>query len=402
MRTPARRTPGFTVVEILVVLGIVIGVISTVIVGLNAAASRARTANTEFLMNSIVSAISRFRSETGYLPLPLGDPQLIGSTVGTAYGPSGGPPTDCGWARDGLRFASLDVLADGSPNYGAWGARSRTLQLTGSVTALPEFLLGPGDRSQDGYGVIRPGGVLPTVTNTPGYREQPVLGIRNPGQDGLWGAYTNPRPGELPSGVFRSRNLAPIAGAGASGGSQGVADGNGPGDLEPEAAWSLQKRQAKFNPFLKGKSLGPYLEVKSDGEIGALVGFERNSKLPQFGTPLVAKPGEVGNFDAYPKVLLDYFGNPIVYYRRGWLNNDPRTTDQSWSLADIVALRPARFGSGEDFDAMPDAAGDGGASRAARAAEFALLSFGPDRRWNPQVRADPEGFNEDNLVRFGP
>jgi hypothetical protein len=51
---------------------------------------------------------------------------------------------------------------------------------------------------------------------------------------------------------------------------------------------------------------------------------------------------------------------------------------------------------------MPDQAGDTSASRAARAAEFALLSIGPDRRWNPQVRADEAGFNEDNLVRFGP
>jgi hypothetical protein len=34
--------------------------------------------------------------------------------------------------------------------------------------------------------------------------------------------------------------------------------------------------------------------------------------------------------------------------------------------------------------------------------EFALLSFGPDQRWNPNIRADAEGYNEDNIVRFGP
>ncbi|MFM8785001.1 MAG: type II secretion system protein, partial [Phycisphaerales bacterium] len=85
MRIPARRTAGFSVVEILVVLGIVIGVISTVIVGLNVAAGRARTANTEFLLNSMTSAITRFRSETGYLPLSLGDPGLLGGS-GTPRG----------------------------------------------------------------------------------------------------------------------------------------------------------------------------------------------------------------------------------------------------------------------------------------------------------------------------
>ena len=74
-----------------------------------------------------------------------------------------------------------------------------------------------------------------------------------------------------------------------------------------------------------------------------------------------------------------------------------------WSeVADIVALRPARFAPGDDVPAMPDQAGDNGASRAALGAEFGLLSFGPDQRWNPQVRADTAGFNEDNIVRFGP
>ena len=371
MRTPARRSAGFSVVEILVVLGIVIGVISAVIVGLNVAASRARTANTEFLLNSMTSALSRFRSETGYLPLSLGDPGLVGGN-GTPRGPINQPPT-LGWARDGLSIGPMPTAADGSPAYGAWGPQGRQrLQLVGSPTTLPEFLLGLGDRSQDGYGVIKPGGVLPTdaaTMNTPGYREQPTLGIRDPGRDGLWGAYVSPRQGSPGNGLFASRNLA-----------------------SPNAAGNAEKT----NPFLKGKSLGPYLEVKSDAEVGALLGFAGD------GTPQVAKPGEVNDFDAYPKVFLDYFGNPIMYYRRGWVNGDPRTIDQSWSLADIVALRPARFGNGEDFDAMPDQAGDTSASRAARASEFALLSIGPDRRWNPQVRADEAGFNEDNLVRFGP
>jgi type II secretory pathway pseudopilin PulG len=371
-RTPGRPR-GFSVVEILVVLGIVIAVISTVVVGLNLAASRARVANTEFLMSSISNALSRFRSETGYLPVALGDPSIPGIGTGTPRGPVTGAPTP-GWGRDGLKPPSL-AQVNGAPNYGAWNPAERQgLQLTGSVTSLPEFLLGPGDRSQDGYGVIMVGGALPTATDTPGYREQPALGIRNPGSDGLWGAWTNWRSGTTGGGLFAARNLATPS-----------AVGN-----DPTSA--AEKR----NPLLKGKSLGPYLEVKSDAEIGALIGFAAD------GTPQVAKAGEVNDFDAYPKVFLDYFGKPIMYYRRGYLNDDPRTIDRSWSLADIVALRPARFAPGDDVPAMPDQAGDNGASRAALGAEFGLLSFGPDQRWNPQVRADPAGFNEDNIVRFGP
>jgi type II secretory pathway pseudopilin PulG len=357
---------GFTVVEILVVLGIVIGVISTLIVGLGYGARRARIANTEFLMNSIVAGLTRFRAETGYMPPILGVPSQVGSGVaGTAFG-------QLGWCRDMLEPPSLAAAQNGGPAYGSWSTTQRqNLQKWCSATTIPEYLLGLGDRSQDGYGVIMEGtGALPTNTNTPGYREQPALGIRNPGSDGGWGSLLNPRTGTQGKGVFGSRNLASTAPA------TGNADST--------------------SAFLRGKSLGPYLEVKSDSEIGGITGFQTD------GTPIVAKPGEINNFDLAPKCLLDFFGKPVIFYRRGYLNGDPRSTDRTWSLADIVALRPQRFGPGEDVDAMPDGNNDSGASRAAMSSEFALLSFGPDQRWNPTIRADTEGYNEDNIVRFGP
>ena len=367
-RSVIRR--GFTVVEILVVLGIVIGVISTLIVGLGYGARRARIANTEFLMNSIVVGLKLFSSETGYMPPILGVPSQVGSGVtGTAFG-------QLGWCRDMLDPPSLAGTQNGGPTYGSWStAQRQNLQKWCSATTIPEYLLGLGDRSQDGYGVIMEGtGALPTNTNTPGYREQPALGIRNPGPDGGWGSRINPRVnpsnGVQGQGLFGSRNLAsPVPAI---------------GNADSTSA------------FLRGKSLGPYLEVKSDSEIGGLTGFQTD------GTPIVAKPGEINNFDLAPKCLLDFFGKPIIYYRRGYLNRDPRSTDRTWSLADIVALRPQRFNPGEDVNAMPDANNDSGASRAALSSEFALLSFGPDQRWNPNIRADTEGYNEDNIVRFGP
>jgi hypothetical protein len=267
---------------------------------------------------------------------------------------------------------SLAGTQNAGPAYGTWSATQRqNLQKWCSVTTIPEYLLGLGDRSQDGYGVImEANGALPSNTNTPGYREQPALGIRNPGSDGGWGSLLNPRTGTQGKGLFGSRNLA------VSVPTTGNADSS--------------------NVFLRGKSLGPYLEVKSDSEIGGLTGFQTD------GTPIVAKPGEINNFDLAPKCLLDFFGKPIIFYRRGYLNGDPRSTDRTWSLADIVALRPQRFGPGEDVNAMPDGNNDNGASRAAMASEFAFLSFGPDQRWNPTIRADTEGYNEDNIVRFGP
>ena len=55
------------------------------------------------------------------------------------------------------------------------------------------------------------------------------------------------------------------------------------------------------------------------------------------------------------------------------------------------------------FDGLvPDAQGDTSANRAALAAEYALFSSGPDQSWDPTTRADAQGYNEDNIVRFGP
>ena len=371
----ARRHPrtvaGFSVVELLVVIGILIAIISSLVVGLGYAARKARVANTEFLMNTIMTSLVQFRSETGYLPPVLGDPrQMPGGPAGTALG-------QLGWCRDALVSPEpFPGNQNDGPAYGSWSTADReTIQRWRSATTIPEYLLGPGDRSQDGYGVIlESGGALPANTGTPGYREQPALGIRSPGADGLWGALLNPRSGTAGGGLFASRNLA----------STNPAQGNTNGASGQDPS------------LLKGKSLGPYLELKSESDIGAVTGFESN------GTPITARSGEINGFDAAPKCILDYFGKPILYYRRGYLNGDPKRLDRRWTLADVVALRPPVFGLGEAIDAARDDNNDTSASRAALTAECALLSFGPDTRWDPTVRADVAGYNEDNIVRFGP
>jgi type II secretory pathway pseudopilin PulG len=366
MHGPPSARRAFTVVELLVVIGIVIGIISTLLVGLNIASRRARGANTEFLMNSIVTALTRFRSEVGYFPVALGDPgQLAGDAVVPAQPPARG------WCRAGLNAGApaVGVDAAGEAVYDGWSTADRArIQRSASSTSLPEFLVGPGDRSEDGYGIILDNGAFPPA-GSPGYREQPAVGIRDPGRDGLWGAWTAPRAGQNANGSFLSRNLA---------------------------AATVQGNNEKTNPLLKGKSLGPYLELKNASDLGALRSIRAD------GTHEVVLEGEDPNFNALPKVFLDAFGGPIMYYRRGYVNLDPKQPNPNWSLADVVALRPDRFGPGEDMNAMPDGRGDPSASRAARSAEFGLVSLGPDKRWNVDVRVDPAGANEDNIRRLGP
>ena len=382
-----RDARGFSVVELLVVIGILIAIISSFVVGLGFAARKARVANTEFLMNSVAIALTKFKSDVGYYP------PVLASNVGMPGGTGGTPIGTYGWARDAVRPRALPPAASPSsgPSYGSWSLDDlRGVQAWCSNTSLVEYLIGPGDRSQDGYGVILgANGALPANTTTPGYREQPAAGIRNPGPDGAWGAFLNPRNGQPANGSFRSRNLAAI----------NVNSGAG----DPVMGNTNDISAAQSRQFLRGKSIGPYLELSGGIDIAGMTGFDGD------GIPLVARPGEDAYSDALPKVLLDYFGKPIVYYRRPYLNDDPATVDRRYSLVDVIVLRPQVIPPGEEAVGCRDATpGQGGVNtedrgtRAAAAAEFALFSFGPDTRWNPLVRADPDGFNEDNIVRLGP
>jgi type II secretory pathway pseudopilin PulG len=384
VRAPA-GVRGFSVVELLVVIGILIAIISTLIVGLGFAARKARIANTEFLMNSVAIGLAKFKTDVGYYP------PVLASTFGMP-GQSGGTPIGTfGWARDCVPPHRFPGSADGGPKYASWDNDDlRAAQAWCSNTSIVEYLVGPGDRSQDGYGVIlEGGGALPAAVSTPGYREQPSFGIRHPGPDGAWGAWTNPRNGQQPNGMFRSRNLAAIQAA------------TGQGDAI--AGNTNNVSNAQSIQFLRGKSIGPYLELSTGIDIAGMTGFDPD------GVPLVARPGEDGYSDSLPKVLLDYFGKPIVYYRRPYLDNDPSTVDRRASLVDVIPLRPQVIPPGEEAVGCQDATPnqdpqfpENRGSRAALAADFALFSFGPDMRWNPLSRVDPDGYNEDNIVRFGP
>jgi type II secretory pathway pseudopilin PulG len=352
----------FTVVELLVVMGIIIGIVATLVVGLTAASRSARVANTEFMMNTMASALATFRNETGYLPPILSAPnQVITGAPTTAFG-------TIGWGRDLVFSPNIGSTPPPANHWANWSNIDQdTIQRYVSATSMAEYLLGLGDRSQDGYGVILDGtGALPPG-GTPGSREQPTAGIRHPGADGVWGAVLNPRATMAGNGMFASRNLAVAAVAG----------------------------NDTSSGFLKGKSLGPYMELKDRDSIGALIGFQAD------GTPLVAKPGEINNFDLAPKVILDYFGKPILYYRRGYVNHDPKTTNSNWSLADVFVLRPQRFAEGDAVNGLPDSNNDGSTSRQLLSAGFALMSFGPDQRWNPTARVDSTGYNADNIIRSG-
>jgi type II secretory pathway pseudopilin PulG len=251
------------------------------------------------------------------------------------------------------------------PTLGYTPAYFNAIQDWHSVTSLAEFLLGYGPESEDGHD---------------------GLGIRNPGPDGYWGAST-----VLQTGISGT-----------------------PGTFEYRTAYL---NSAASESYRQGRVYGAYLQLRDDRLLGAI---DPNAGPDEDGKYRVFFPGESGYDPAWPKVIVDYWGEPIRYYRRPYppggisrgyriVRNGP--LDLVPSLSHVIALRPWSFRDGEDVDIRPatngftfaDDEGDVSTSRALNAAEFAFYSSGPSRRFDQTVRVDRDGedLNIDNIVELG-
>ncbi len=139
---------GFTLIELLIVTAMIILLLSILIVAVNRASRTAQITNTRALMNSINSALVRFRDDVGYLPPVLGvERELDVFAIPDPTIPD--PPDDAGYVQ--------------------------AVQDWYSVTSLAEYLLGYGEGAEDGYGYV-------------GVGEVPRVGIRERGTDAVWGA----------------------------------------------------------------------------------------------------------------------------------------------------------------------------------------------------------------------
>ncbi len=136
-RERLRRHRGFTLVEVLIVIGIIIVLVTILIVALASATTRAGAARTTTLLQSLEQSTSRFREDHGVLPQILDDGRNV-----RMYGPN--PQRPYPLAGD---FAGLQDW---------W-----------SITSSAEYLIGYGGPGQDGAD---------------------GLGIRGPGREGAWGA----------------------------------------------------------------------------------------------------------------------------------------------------------------------------------------------------------------------
>ena len=349
----------FTIIELLTVVGIIVVLVGLLVVAVSSASKVAQGASTRSMMGAVSRALTQFKTDMGYLPPVLGSPTTGASTVFPGY----------------LRDLVLPPILPNAPTP----LQVTQIQNYYSMTSMVEYLIGPGGRDEDGYGAIG----IPANT-TQGFKELPPAGIRSPLKDGVWGAYSNPGPGNQTLGNFSRRNL-------------------------PQG--SAANTSAVAN--VSGRVLGPYLELKDGSLLGAIVGTDSVT-----GQPIVARAGDNNWKQDAPKVLLDYYGQPIRFYRKGYVNGDPKRiggkkvgegtgTDVGWDLSDIFVLRPQRFDLDTGIEDVPenllvaDGNGDISTTRSLRMADFALFSSGPDQRADFTVRRDATLFNEDNIVEVG-
>lgn len=346
LRLDPRR--GFTIVELLVVTAVAILLISILVLAVSGATRAAQKSNTIALMDSIKKGLIQFKEDIGYYPRLLGAPIPSVTNARDLYPPPN--PDD----PTGQPFA-------------------QRVQPWYSVTSIPEFLVGTGHHYEDGYGIVRDD--APNASSYPSRwrHETPGYAIRHPGPDGIWGAAAS-------GGTVAARR--PAFGSEAS----------------PTAADI-------------GKSYGPYIDLKDQSILAAVVDFDAQGAVVKFSNEML--PAE---WEAAPKAIVDYWGRPIRYYRRpyprGALGQSYRAVDRTGdgivdvvpTLSDFYYLRPFEVSPREAKDTrFEDAAEDTTTSHQLDAAEFALLSTGPDKKLTTAKRYDdPEYYNRDNIIEVGP
>ena len=354
----ARRA--FTIIELLTVVGVIVVLAGLLVVAVSSASKAAQAASTRSMMGAVSRGLTQFKTDLGYLPPVLGSPGTGASQTGSV-----------GYLRD---LVIPPILTGGSTPL-----QVTQIQNYYSMTSMVEYLIGPGGKDEDGYGAI---GTVSQWTDPAvkiaALKESPAAGIRSPQKDGVWGAYSNPNAGTQSLGNFSRRNLP-----------QGI------------------NANTSTVANVSGRMLGPYLELKDGSLLGAIVGTDSVT-----GQPIVARAGDNNWNPTAPKVLLDYYGQPMRYYRKGYANGDPKRiggklvgggfgAGVGWDLSDIFVLRPQRFDPNTEIDGLADALGDTASSKSLQMADFALFSSGPDQRADFTVRRDATLFNEDNVVEVG-
>lgn len=353
---PVRRA--FTLVEILVAMGIIVILISLLVVAAGGARTGAMRSTTDMRLDALAQAVSRFEQDTGYLP-PLLDND-----------------------RAGVQGLEPTRIMDGQfPKYLA------IMQGRYSYTSPAEYLLGYGTVDEDGVD---------------GY------GMRHPGEDGWWNASFND-DGELgrPELADRRPDL-------------GVVSGNVDTHRGQVIGPYLEVDDPSMVASLGWDASAGTWDGSIDPATGQPVayqpgteGYHRNAPkviVDAWGTPIryyrinhpPGNPGGRYRADYQPVQSDDGSASPWTY---------------SPSLSEYFALRSWEFDDGQAADywfidasgnrwgdfSNPDSGppfGDPTTGASLQAGRFAFLSGGADRRIYDWARVDQPGEAHASLTNW--
>src|SRR5438552_9525784 len=250
LRIPFKNVRGFTIIELLVAIAIIILLLSILIVAVNAATRTSQKTRTQFLMNTIQQGLVHFKAEIGYFPPVLGanynsnppiqDYRRLVDWRGGDYTP---------YNTDDITPPS-PAPPPNNPNY------KNAVQKYYSYTSIAEYLIGWASHREDGYGRV------PNLGDPQGWNsETPAVGIRHPGPDRVWGADVGPVANRMKYGNANYGSVAAPYG------------------------------------FDKGRVYGPYFELKDERLMGAINGTDAN------GNPIIVFAGDVpaATFETLPK-----------------------------------------------------------------------------------------------------
>ncbi|MAI66648.1 MAG: hypothetical protein CMJ26_02075 [Phycisphaerae bacterium] len=364
---------GFTIIELLITISIIVVLVSTLVLALTSARTAAQVAETQSRLTALKNATVRFKEEVGYLPAVLDTGRNLASFPIF-------PSDDSGSPQQMYRYQAQDWY---------------------SITSPAEFFVGYGNRDQDGYGRTTDPSLDPNQFPN-SYEEMPRFGIRHPSMDGVWRA----------TDVWASTG-------------QGLLT-----DRVPSTRGSL------IGPYLEIENDQMYGRIIPDSSGNPTVDpITGETKVFYPGDPEL-EAFTMDERQVLPMVVVDTWGSPIRYYRPLYpVGSDPnlpltgisRVYPQSNSylrptLSDYIALRPWDFQPDKVIDgAIPDyingindTTGDRSTTIELQAGQFAYFSPGPDKQVNDLIRADFFGLpgnqdenatqevNEDNIVEIGP
>ena len=357
---------GFTIIELLVTISIIVILISMLTLALTQARTAAQIAETNSRLITLKKATVRFKDDIGYYPAVLNN----------------------------RRHLALIPEFPGESNNSPQNEYRGLVQDWYSVTSAAEFLIGYGNQLQDGYGKI-PG----SNSNDDNYLEVPAFGIRHPGLDGVW----------------RGTDLYALNGASTG---QGLID-----DRDPSIRGKL------YGPYLELEDSQMFGRIAFDLDgngiedpvTGELKVFYPGDADYDTDNPMVIVD-VWGSPIRYYRSIYPQHTDPTMP-KTGIAKMFPQSNlyDRP-TMSDYFVLRPFDFSPNQVVDASfgdfsegnSSLTGDTSTSIDLQAGQFAYFSAGPDKQANNNLRADILGVqgndgedatdevNKDNIVEIGP